>query len=113
MFVHGRAACTCSLYIQGNYSAGRAFKGVNPLGRNGDVRFVRRLPWIAYQDFHMLSVSLVVEAPYLVPVLPHVFPPLSQVFGIFEGAAPNPQQPQMGALAMYPFWDEKFGPSSA
>ena len=36
-------------------------------------------------------------------------PPLSQVFGIFEGAAPNPQQPQMGALAMYPFWDEKFG----
>lgn len=55
MFVHGRAACTCSLYIQGNCSAGPAFKGVNPLGRNGDVRFVRRLPWIAYQDCHMLS----------------------------------------------------------
>ena len=40
MFVLGRAACTCSLYIQGNHSSGPAKKGVNALGRNGDARFV-------------------------------------------------------------------------
>ena len=73
MFVHGRAACTCSLYIQGNHSAGPAPKNVNPLGRSGDARFV---------------------------------------FGVFKGTTHDPEQPQVGALAMYPLWDAKFGPAT-
>ena len=39
MFIHGRGATTCSLYIQGNVSAGYNRK-LPTLGRPGDARFV-------------------------------------------------------------------------
>jgi hypothetical protein len=40
LFMHGRGVTTCSVYIQGNLSAGHATASTQRQGRPGDVRFV-------------------------------------------------------------------------
>ena len=95
MFIHGRGATTCSLYIQGNTSIPYS-RNAPTLGRPGDARF-------AFGIFGGAGSGSAAGARG----------DGARSDGPAEagGADPNPSA-QAAVVGVYPYWDPKFGPAT-
>ena len=92
MFTHGRGATTCSMYLQGNTTLPYSRKA-NQNGRAGDARFV-------FGVYNSGSVNANTTAN------PNPNP------GVRSQDAKAGVNAQMAILAMYPYWNAKFGPAT-